>query len=101
MGEKEVEGPSRKTLNSLGVRTSAFEILCYLTFSQREVKPAEISEKLKMKAGTVRARLSELKEAELVKTVSDGYVSNIQPYDIIIRIYDKIREEMKEAKSGE
>jgi|GEM_PF-907840 len=96
MAEKEV----LKTLRSLGVKTSAFKILCYLTFSQREVKPAEISEKLKMKSGTVRARLSELKEAELVKVMSDGYVSNIQPYDILTRIYDDIRKEIKEAKSA-
>jgi predicted DNA-binding transcriptional regulator len=89
-----------KTLKSLGVRTSAFEILCYLTFIQMEVKPGEISEKLKMKPGTVRARLSELKEAELVSVVSDGYISKIQPYDIILRIYEEIRKEIKEAPSA-
>jgi len=94
MDEKE---PLKKTLDSLGVRTSAFEILCYLTFNQREVKPSEISEKLKMKPGTVRARLSELKEAGLVKVMSEGYISNIQPYDVIMRIYEQISREIKEA----
>ena len=54
-----------------------------------------------MKAGTVRARLSELKEAKLVRTLRDGYVSNILPYDILMRIYEEIRREMKEErKSG-
>ena len=28
-----------KALDSLGVRTSAFKILCYLTFKQGELKP--------------------------------------------------------------
>lgn len=86
-----------ETLNSLGVRTSAFKILCYLTFNQKGMKPSEISESLVMKAGTVRARLSELKEGELVRVMSDGYVSNIQPYDIILRVYNEIRKEIKEA----
>ncbi|MCD6263202.1 transcriptional regulator [Candidatus Bathyarchaeota archaeon] len=90
-----------KALDSLGVRTSAFKILCYLTFKQGELKPSEISEGLGMKAGTVRARLSELKEAKLVRTLRDGYVSNILPYDILMRIYEEIRREMKEErKSG-
>ncbi|MFB0543772.1 MAG: winged helix-turn-helix domain-containing protein [Candidatus Bathyarchaeia archaeon] len=84
-----------EALNSLGLTTSAFKILCYLTFNQKEAKPSEISEEMGMKAGTVRARLSELKEAELVKVVSNGYVSNILPYDIIMRIYNELREETK------
>lgn len=86
-----------EALHSLGVTTSAFKILCYLTFNQKEAKPSEISEGLDMKAGTVRARLSELKERELVRTLNTGYISNIQPYDIIIRIYEELRKEMKEV----
>lgn len=90
-----------EALNSLGVRTSAFKILCYLTFNQEEVKPSEISDRLGIKAGTVRARLSELKEAKLVRVLRNGYVSNTLPYDIIMRIDKEIRKEILEAMRTE
>lgn len=90
-----------EVVKSLGVTTSSFKILCHLAFSQGSQKPGEISQKLDMKPGTVRARLSELKETGLVSSEGEGYVSNITPYDIIIRIYEEIKYELKEAKGRE
>lgn len=78
--------------------TSSFKILCHLAFSQRNQKPGEISQELDMKPGTVRARLSELKEMGLVSSEGEGYVSNATPYEIIIRIYEEIKDELKEVK---
>jgi len=88
-------------LDSLGIETSAFKILCHLTFSHKEVKPAEISDKLSMKPGTVRARLSELKEAKLVSMDGDGYISNLTAYDIITKVYKQTRKDISEAMKSE
>lgn len=93
MDEKEIS----ERLDSLGLETSAFKILCYLTFSEKQIKPAEISQRLNMKPGTVRARLSELKEAKLLSMDGEGYVSNLSAYDIIVRVYNQTRKDLTEA----
>lgn len=93
MDEKEIS----QRVDSLGIETSAFRILCFLTFSEKQIKPSEISQRLNMKPGTVRARLSELKEAKLLSMDGDGYVSNLNAYDIIVRVYNQTKKDLTEA----
>lgn len=78
-------------LSKLSVSSSAFKILCYLTFKERQFKPKEIAEELKAKPASVRARLSELSEKNLVTSGSKGYTSKVKPYDILMKIYDELR----------
>jgi predicted DNA-binding transcriptional regulator len=82
-----------KGLDDLRLETSAFKVLCYLSFKDRALKPLEISEGVGEKASTVRARLAELKEAGLISITTDGYVSNLTPYDMLLKLYRDIREE--------
>lgn len=81
--------------DALGLETSAFKILCYLSFKGSPLKPSEIAEALGEKGSTVRARLAELKNDGLVSAESGGYVSNLTPYDIIMKIYRVFKEEFK------
>jgi DNA-binding IclR family transcriptional regulator len=83
-------------LKAMKLDTSAFKVLCYLSFKDAALKPSEISEGVGEKPSTVRARLAELKDAGLVDATPDGYVSVLRPYDILMKLY---REIMKD-KSG-
>lgn len=79
-------------LSKLGVSSSSFKIVCHLTFRGRPLKPKEIAEELKVKPASVRARLSELCERNLVTSGSKGYTSMVKPYDILMKIYSDLRE---------
>ncbi len=84
-----------KDLDELGLETSAFKILCYLSFKEAPLKPSEIAEGMGVRASTTRARLTELKKAGLVSSTSDGYVSNLTPYDILMKLYRDIMEGLR------
>lgn len=86
----------RKGLDALRLETSAFKILCYLSFREGGLKPSQIAEGMGEKASTVRARLTELKGAGLVSATPDGYVSNLIPYDILMKLYREIKKELRE-----
>ncbi len=73
-------------LAQLDPKTSAFKVLVYLTFKDRPMKPLEITKGLGVNGSTVRARLAELKKNGLVESVSDGYVSQVTSYDILMKL---------------
>jgi len=85
----------RKSLDELGLETSAFKVLCYLSFREAALRPSEIAEGVGGKSSTVRARLTELKKAGLVSATPDGYISNLTPYDILMKLYREIKEELR------
>ena len=74
------------SLAQLDPKTSAFKVLVYLTFKDRPMKPLEITKGLGVNGSTVRARLAELKKNGLVESVSDGYVSQVTSYDILMKL---------------
>lgn len=82
----------REKLDSLNLNTSAFKILCYLSFKSMPLKPLQIAKDLNEKPSTVRARLAELKNAGLVESKIEGYISLIKPYDILMKFYRDIIE---------
>lgn len=78
-------------LDALKLKTSAFKVLCYLSFKEAPLKPSQIAEGVGEKPSTVRARLTELKHAGLVVATPSGYVSAVNPYDILMKLYRDIR----------
>jgi predicted DNA-binding transcriptional regulator len=74
------------SLAQLDPKTSAFKVLVYLTFKDRPMKPLEITKGLGVNGSTVRARLAELKKNGLVESVSDGYLSQVTSYDILMKL---------------
>jgi predicted DNA-binding transcriptional regulator len=74
------------SLAKLDPKTSAFKVLVYLTFKDRPMKPLEITKGLGVNGSTVRARLAELKKNGLVESVSDGYLSQVTSYDILMKL---------------
>jgi len=74
------------SLAQLDPKTSAFKVLVYLTFKDRPMKPLEITKGLGVNGSTVRARLAELKKNGLVENVSDGYLSQVTSYDILMKL---------------
>ena len=74
------------SLAQLDPKTSAFKVLVYLTFKDRPMKPLEITKGLGINGSTVRARLAELKKNGLVESVSDGYLSQVTSYDILMKL---------------
>jgi DNA-binding IclR family transcriptional regulator len=82
-----------KELDDMNLETSAFKVLCYLSFKEMALKPSEIAEVVSEKPSTVRARLAELKDAGLIAATPEGYVSNLTPYDILMKLYREIRKE--------
>jgi len=81
---------SQVKLESLDPKTTAYKVLCLLSFKGTVYKPAEIAALLKENGSTVRARLAELKKQGLVDQKSDGYFSLVSPYDFIIKIYNDL-----------
>ena len=77
----------QRELDSLKLETSAFKVVCYLSFKDSGLKPSDIAEGLEMNASTVRARLAELKDTGLISSTPDGYTSNLTPYDILMKLY--------------
>ena len=73
-------------LAEMDPKTSAFKVLVHLTFKDRPLKPLEITKGLGEKGSTVRARLAELKKQGLVENTSDGYVSKVSTYDILMKL---------------
>lgn len=73
-------------LADLDPKTSAFKVLVYLTFKDKPLKPLEITKGSGEKGSTVRARLAELKKFGLVDNTSDGYVSKVTTYDILMKL---------------
>jgi predicted DNA-binding transcriptional regulator len=86
---------SRNALDELGLETAAFKVLCYLSFKEAPLKPKDIAKDIDVRASTIRARLTELKKVGLVSATSDGYVSNLTPYDILMKLYRDIKEEFR------
>ena len=84
-----------KGLDELGLETSAFKVLVYLSFREAPLRPSEIAEGVRGRSSTIRARLTELKKAGLVSATSDGYISNLTPYDILMKLYREIKEELR------
>ena len=80
-------------LDGLKLDTSAFQILCYLSFKDAPMKPGEIAREIGQNPSTVRARLTELKEKGLVVSKPQGYVSALVPYDILMKLYRDIKRE--------
>ena len=74
------------SLAQLDPKTSAFKVLVHLTFKDRPMKPLEISKRLGVNGSTVRARLAELKKNGLVESLTDGYVSRVTSYDILMKL---------------
>jgi predicted transcriptional regulator len=83
----------REKLDALKLETSAFKVICYLSFKNAALKPSKIAEGVGEKPSTVRARLTELKNAGLVIATPDGYVSALQPYDILMKLYRDIKQD--------
>jgi predicted transcriptional regulator len=81
----------QEKLDALGLQTTAFKVLCFLAFKDVALKPSEIADGIDEKPSTVRARLTELKSSDLVESKSGGWVSNVRPYDIIMKIYRELR----------
>jgi DNA-binding IclR family transcriptional regulator len=52
-----------------------------------------IAEGTGLKPSTVRARLAEMKEKGLVTQSSAGYISAVNPYDILMKLYRVIKKE--------
>ncbi len=73
-------------LSDLDPKTSAFKVLVFLTFKDKALKPIEISRGLGANGSTVRARLVDLKKSGLVENTSDGYVSKVTTYDILMKL---------------
>lgn len=73
-------------LAEMDPKTSAFKVLVYLTFKDKPLKPLDITKGLGEKGSTVRARLAELKKNGLVESTSDGYVSRVTTYDILMKL---------------
>ena len=82
---------TQEKLDVLDPKTSAYKILCHLTFKGTFLKPSEIASSLGENSSTVRARLAELKKQGLVESKPEGYISLISPYDIIFKIYKDIK----------
>lgn len=80
-------------LGSLKPETSAFKVICYLSFKDAAMKPSEIAEGIGEKPSTVRARLAELKNDGLVIATPQGYLSALTPYDILMKLYRDIRQD--------
>ena len=78
-------------LDLLDPKTSAYKVLCHLAFTGKMLKPAEIASALGENGSTVRARLTELKKNGLIDQGSEGYISLISPYDLIMKIYKDLR----------
>jgi len=74
------------SLAKLDPKTSAFKVLVYLTFKDRPMKPLEVTKGLGINGSTVRARLAELKKNGLVESLTDGYVSQVTSYDILMKL---------------
>jgi predicted transcriptional regulator len=81
-------------LDDLRLNTSAFQILCYLSFKDAPMKPGEIASEIEQNPSTVRARLTELKNKGLVVSKPQGYVSALVPYDILMKLYRDIKREI-------
>jgi DNA-binding IclR family transcriptional regulator len=73
-------------LADMDPKTSAFKVLVYLTFKDKPLKPLDITKGLGERGSTVRARLAELKKSGLVDNTSDGYVSKVTTYDILMKL---------------
>ena len=84
-----------RKLMELKLDTSAFKVLCFLSFKERAFKPSEIAEGVYEKPSTVRARLTELKEADLIAATPEGYVSRLTPYDMLMKLYRQIETELE------
>jgi predicted transcriptional regulator len=82
-------------LDDLKLDTSAFQILTYLSFKDTPLKPGDIAKKIGKNPSTVRARLTELKGAGLVISLPQGYVSALNPYDILMKFYRDIKKESR------
>ena len=82
-------------LNSLKLETSSFKVLCYLSFREDPLKPSQISQGTGEKPSTVRARLTELKNAGLVVVKQGGYVSALTPYDMLMKFHGDVLKKMK------
>lgn len=82
-----------KKLDNLKLDTSAFQILTYLSFKDIPIKPGDIAKNIGQNPSTVRARLTELKMAGLVISDPQGYVSTLNPYDILMKLYRDIKKE--------
>jgi len=82
-----------KELDEIGLETSAFKVLCFLSFKEGPLKPSEIAEGVSEKGSTVRARLAELKAAGLISSTPEGYVSRLRPYDMLMKLYREIKRE--------
>ncbi|MBQ04583.1 hypothetical protein CL673_07780 [Candidatus Bathyarchaeota archaeon] len=87
------ETVSREELDGLKLDTAAFQVLSYLTFQGTPLKPSQIAKGAKLKPSTVRARLSEMKDKGLVTQGSAGYLSAVNPYDILMKLYRVIKNE--------
>ena len=74
-------------LNELDPKTTAFKILCYLTFKDTPLKPQNIARGLNINSSTVRARLAELKKKGLVTSTNEGYRSAPTSYDILMKLF--------------
>ena len=74
-------------LDQLDPSTSAYKILCHLTFRGSPMKPQDIAFDLSENNSTVRARLAELKKQGLVESKPEGYMALITPYDFVAKIY--------------
>ena len=94
-----MKGKVVEELLKLDVSSLSFQILCHLTFRERSFKPKEIAEELEVNPSSVRARLSELRSKGLVALSSKGYTSTVRPYDILMKIREDVRKEVRGAGS--
>jgi len=80
-------------LDELKLNSTAFRVLSYLTFGGKALKPLQIAKGIGQKPSSVRARLAEMKSSGLVIQRSDGYVSAVNPYDVLMKLYRDIKRE--------
>jgi len=67
-----------------------------LPFIQRgRIKALQISQGTGEKPSTVRARLTELKNAGLVVAKQGGYISALTPYDMLMKFHGEVLKKMK------
>lgn len=74
-------------LAEMDPETLAFKIITFLTFKDEPMRPIDIARELKEKGSSVRARLAELKQDNLVESTGDGYLSNLTSYDILMKLF--------------
>jgi Mn-dependent DtxR family transcriptional regulator len=77
-------------LAEMDPETLAFKIITFLTFKDEAMRPIDIARELNEKGSSVRARLAELKQDNLVESTGEGYISKMTSYDILMKLFRQL-----------